>query len=102
MKTALIAGVGLGVLLGGFTSAAFGAKMEGTYIHTGGLMTVDIRSGGKAVVTMMGETTPCTYKVKGDKIVFDCRPDGELMDFLIHDDGSLTGPDFIGTLRKSK
>ena len=51
---------------------------------------------------MMGESMPCTYKVKGDKLNLDCRPNGETMDFTIHDDGSLTGPGFIGAMKKSK
>jgi hypothetical protein len=79
-----------------------GSKMEGTYTNTGGMVTLDLKSGGKATFTMMGETLPCSYKVKGDKVNLDCSPKGEKVDFMVHDDGSLTGPGFIGAMKKSK
>ncbi len=79
-----------------------GSKMEGTYTNTGGMMTLDLKSGGKATFTMMGESLPCTYKVKDSKVMLDCTPKGEKVDFIIHDDGSLTGPSFIGAMKKSK
>lgn len=79
-----------------------GSKMEGTYTNSGGMVTLDLKSGGKATFTMMGETIPCTYKVSGDKVNLDCAPKGEKVDFMIHDDGSLTGPSFIGSMKKSK
>ena len=79
-----------------------GSKMEGTYTNTAGIATLDLKSGGKATFTLMGETLPCSYKVKGDKINLDCSPKGEKVDFMIHDDGSLTGPGFIGAMKKSK
>jgi hypothetical protein len=102
MKTALIAAVGIGVVVGGFTIAAHGAKMEGTYTNTGGAVTMDLRSGGKANFTLMGENHACTYKVKGETLMLDCTPKGEKVDFTIHDDGSLSGPGFIGSMKKSK
>ena len=49
-----------------------GSKMEGTYSQAaGGMITLDLKSGGKATFTMMGESMPCTYKVKGDKLNLD-------------------------------
>jgi hypothetical protein len=78
-----------------------GANIEGTYTNTGGMVTLDLKSGGKANFTMMGETLPCNYKVSGDKVMLDCTPKGEKVDFMIHDDGSLTGPGFIGAMKKS-
>ena len=51
-----------------------GSKTEGTYTNTGGMVTLDLKSGGKATFTMMGETLPCSYKVKGDKVNLDCSP----------------------------
>jgi hypothetical protein len=100
MKTALRSFLGGVVLFIAFTTAACGSKMEGTY--TQGMITLDVKSGGKANFTMMGETYACTYKVKGDKLMLDCTPKGEKVDFIIHDDGSLTGPGFIGSMKKSK
>lgn len=77
-----------------------GSKVEGTYSN-GSMVTLDLKSGGKAMFTMMGETIPCTYKVKDNKVQLDCTPKGEKADFLIHDDGSLTGPGFIGHMTKA-
>ena len=78
-----------------------GSKMEGTYTNTGGMVTLDLKSGGKAIFTMMGESLPCAYKVKDNKVMLDCTPKGEKVDFMVHDDGSLTGPSFIGSMKKS-
>jgi hypothetical protein len=78
-----------------------GSKMEGTYTNAGGNVTLDLKSGGKAAFTMMGESVPCTYKVKDNKVMLDCTPKGEKVDFMVHDDGSLTGPGFIGAMKKS-
>jgi hypothetical protein len=78
------------------------SKMEGTYTNAGGNVTLDLKSGGKATLTLMGETTPCTYKVKDDKLLLDCTPKGEKVDFIIHGDGSISGPSFIGNMKKSK
>jgi hypothetical protein len=78
-----------------------GSKMDGTYTNTGGMVTLDLKSGGKATFTMMGESLPCTYKVKDDKVMLDCTPKGEKVDFMIHADGSLTGPGFVGAMKKS-
>ena len=78
-----------------------GSKAEGTYTNTGGMVTLDLKSGGKATFTMMGESLPCTYKVNGNKVNLDCTPKGEKVDFMIHDDGSLTGPGFVGAMKKS-
>ena len=79
-----------------------GSKMEGTYTNTGGMVTLDLKSGGKATFTMMGESIPCSYKVKDSKVMLDCTPKGEKVDFLIHGDGSVSGPGFIGNMKKSK
>ncbi len=103
MKTvsrSLIAGIAMSMA---FTSAACGSNMEGTYTQTAGApIALDLRSGGKAAFTLMGETFPCTYKVKGEKLLLDCTPKGEKIDFTIHDDGSLTGGPLMGVLKKSK
>ena len=82
------------------TIGGCGSKVEGTYSN-GSMVTLDLKSGGKAMFTMMGETIPCTYKVKDNKVQLDCTPKGEKAAFLIHDDGSLTGPGFIGNMKKS-
>ena len=94
----LIAAVTAGVaVIGGC-----GSKMEGTYTNTGGMVTLDLKSGGKAIFTMMGESMACTYKANDDKVLLDCTPKGEKVDFIIHGDGSIYGPGFIGSMKKSK
>lgn len=77
------------------------SKMEGTYMAPMGNVTLDLKPGGKANFSMMGETYPCTYKTSKDKLILDCRPTGETVEFLINSDGSLTGPGFIGSMKKS-
>jgi hypothetical protein len=79
-----------------------GSNMEGTYTNNGGMVTLDLKSGGKAIFTMMGESMACTYKANDDKVLLDCTPKGEKVDFIIHGDGSISGPGFIGNMKKSK
>jgi len=76
-----------------------GSKMEGTYSN--GQVTLDLRSGGKAIFTMLGESTECTYKADDSKVMLDCTPNGEKVEFMVHDDGSLNAPGIIGVLKKS-
>lgn len=79
------------------------SKLEGTYSQrAGGTVALDLRPGGKANFSMMGEDYPCTYKVDGKKLALDCSPKGEKVDFTIHDDGLLSGPSFVGVLKKSE
>lgn len=91
-------------LLFAFTSCGSRSKVEGTYSQGGGAgtITLDLKSDGKATFTMMGEDYACAYKIDGNKLALDCTPKGERVDLTIHDDGSLTGPSFIGVLKKSK
>ena len=67
-----------------------------------GNVVLDLKSGGKAIFTLMGESMPCKYSVKDEKLVLDCTPQGEKVDFVIHGDGSISGPGFIGSMKKSK
>ena len=78
-----------------------GSNTEGTYTSNMGNVVLDLKSGGKATFTLMGESMPCTYSVKGEKLMLDCTPKGEKVDFVIHGDGSISGPGFIGSMKKS-
>jgi hypothetical protein len=82
--------------------ASCGSKVEGTYSNANGSVMLELKSGGDANLTLMGETMPCTYKVDGSQVSVDCK--GDTTVFTIHDDGSLTGPpgSLIGALRKQK
>jgi hypothetical protein len=84
------------------TGSYSGSNMEGTYTSNMGNVVLDLKPGGKAMFTLMGESMPCKYNVKDEKLVLDCTPQGEKVDFVIHGDGSLSGPGFIGNMKKSK
>jgi hypothetical protein len=79
-----------------------GGGVEGTYTDPGGSMMLELKSGGKASMTFMGDTKQCTYTVSDKKIPVTCA--GDTMEFTLHDDGSLTGPPggFVPVLKKSK
>ena len=79
---------------------ACGGGLSGTYTNPTGLVTLDLRSGGKASLTMMGQNEECTYDVSGKNLTLTCGGDKTV--WGIHDDGSLTGPGFVGTLAKRK
>jgi hypothetical protein len=85
-----------------FLLVSCGSKVQGTYTDASGRVILELRSGGRAVLTFMGETAPCTYTVEGNKLTLACkaaegfilavpRNAGDTV-FTIHDDGSLTGP----------
>ncbi len=78
------------------------SKFEGTYSNANGSIILEVKSGGKASLTIMGETEECAYTVDGNQLTVDCK--GEKTVFARHDDESLTGPpgSMIGALRKSK
>jgi len=80
--------------------AACGSKIEGTYTNPSGVLTLDLRSGGKAQVTLYNESRDCTWKSDAKNVVVVCG--GDSLRFGIHDDGSLSGPFTMGILRKSK
>ncbi|MGH9746425.1 MAG: hypothetical protein ACRD59_10015 [Candidatus Acidiferrales bacterium] len=80
--------------------AGCGAGITGTYTNANGLVTLDLKSGGKAALSMMGENEQCTYDVAEKNLNLTCK--GEKTAWAIHDDGSITGPGFVGTLQKSK
>jgi hypothetical protein len=79
---------------------ACGSGLPGTYTSSNGLVTLDLKSGGKAALTLIGGNEDCTYDVDGRKLNLTCN--GEKTLWNIHDDGSLTGPGFVGSLSKKK
>ena len=85
----------------GISSAACGGALKGTYSN-GGTVILELRSGGKADLTAMGDLQHCTWKGNDKKVVLTCKDDS--IDFLRHDDGSLTGPpgSFMPVLKKEK
>jgi len=88
-----------GLILASLVNAACGT-LEGTYSNLGGNVMLELRSGGKADLTSSGEVEHCTWKSDSSKVTVTCK--GDSVDFARHDDGSLTGPSFVGVLKKSK
>lgn len=78
--------------------------VKGTYSDPNAAVVLELRSGGDAAITFMGETVDCTYSTSGKQVLLDCKPPAGKLTFNIHDDGSLTGPPggFMPTLRKQK
>jgi len=63
LKIALL--VSLTFIVPVMTSCSSKAKIEGTYSQSGsGTVALDLKSGGKATFTMMGDDYACIYKVK--------------------------------------
>lgn len=79
-----------------------GSKLQGHYSNVNGTVTLELESDGKASLTLMGESIPCTYRVDGSRVSIDCKGDTTL--FTIQSDGSLAGPpgSLIGALRKHR
>src|SRR5437016_5705411 len=73
---------------------------RGTYQNANGFAVLDLKSGGEATFSLMGDASPCTYQADGNKLTLNCKVGGELI-FTVNDDGSLTGPpgNFFGALR---
>ena len=88
------------LILLSIANVACGGKLEGTYTNVAGNVMLELRSGGKADLTLNGETQNCGWKSDSKKVTVTCS--GDSMDFGIHDDGSLTGPTMVGAMRKSK
>jgi hypothetical protein len=80
------------------------SSVKGTYSDPGASTVLELRSGGDAAITFMGETAACTYTTSGNQLMLDCKPPAGKVEFTIHDDGSLTGPPggFMPALRKQK
>lgn len=85
--------------------AACGSNMKGTYTDANGAVILELKSGGKANFTFMGDVEDCTYESSGKQLTLTCKGSpAPVTVFNIHDDGSLTGPPgtFMPPLRKEK
>lgn len=90
--------VGL-LLVPALTGCSSGVK--GTYTNTGGMVMLELDSGGKATFSLGGDIKTCTYSADAKAVVLTCGK-GESANFRINADGSLIGPGFIGVMKKSK
>ena len=78
---------------------------RGTYTDANGAVILELRSGGKASFTFMGDVEDCSYKSSDKQLTLTCKGSpAPVTVFNIHDDGSLTGPPgtFMPPLRKEK
>ena len=85
--------------------AGCGKSMTGTYTDVNGAVILELRSGGQASFTFMGDVENCTYESNAKQLTLTCKGSpAPVTDFNIHDDGSLTGPPgtFMPPLRKEK
>lgn len=88
-----------------FAATACRKSVEGTYSNANGSIILELKSGGNASFTVMGEVEPCSYTSDKDQITLDCKDEQTV--FTRHSDESLTGPSsgmfaMIGALKKSK
>jgi hypothetical protein len=69
-----------------------------------GSVLLELKSGGKANFTFMGNVAECTYSSSGQQLALNCAGDAGATVFNIHDDGTLTGPpgSFMPALNKKK
>lgn len=109
MKTTLIRSTTLCALSAG-TLVFYGCTscgssgMTGTYTDPEAAVLLELKSGGKANITFMGDVEDCTYSTSRPHLNLDCKGNAGHVVFTIHDDGSLTGPpgSYMPTLRKEK
>lgn len=80
------------------------SSMTGTYSDPMGSVLLELKSGGKANLTFMGQIADCTYTTASKQITLNCAGDATPTVFTVHDDGTLTGPpgSFMPSLRKQK
>lgn len=87
-----------------FLATACTSGPSGTYSDANGAVLLELKSGGKANITFMGDVADCTYSSSGSQLTLNCKGQAGTIVFTVHDDGSLTGPpgSFMPMLRKQK
>ena len=77
---------------------------KGVYSDANGAVILELRSGGKANFTFMGDVQDCSFNSSEKQLTLTCKGDASPTLFAIHDDGSLTGPpgSFMPPLRRQK
>ena len=80
------------------------SSMTGTYSDTMGSVILELKSGGKANFTFMGNVQDCSYESSGKQVTLSCKGEDSPITFTRHDDESLTGPPgtLMLPLRKQK
>jgi hypothetical protein len=86
----------------GYAITGCASGVQGTYTESGGNYKLELKSGGKASLTVARVTTPCTYNQSGPTITLTCEDYDDSIILTVHDDGSLTSPpgSLLPTLQK--
>jgi hypothetical protein len=73
-----------------------------TYQSAGGLLQIQFQSGGKATLSMGGQSTTCTYVEDSKSVTLTCQGDAGTLALTKTDSKTLTPPagNFIGPLTK--
>jgi hypothetical protein len=66
--------------------------VAGTYTDPSGSMVLELKSGGAATFSFMGQTAQCTYATSGNQVTVDCKGEAGKTVFTVQSDGSLAGP----------
>ena len=87
------------IALMGLALASCSKSIDGKYVGEGGGVTIEVK-GGKAIVTLAGESKSLDYSMDGDKITIQSPDKGDTPLVLTRmADGSLQGP--MGTLKRA-
>jgi hypothetical protein len=78
------------VFLSAFLASCGDAVSGHIYQNNGGVVQVEFRSGGKALVSAGTAVHRCSYSESGKSVSLVC--DGETTNFSVQDDGVLVGP----------
>lgn len=78
------------VFLSAFLCSCGGAVSGHIYRNNGGVVQVEFRPGGKALVSAGTVIHRCSYSESGKSVSLVCE--GEATNFSVQDDGALVGP----------
>lgn len=80
------------------------ASVQGTYVDQSGTWKLELKSGGKATFTFLGDANDCTYSTSGKQLTLNCKEPVGSSTVTVQDDGSLAGPpgSMIPVMRKQK
>ncbi|HMB94901.1 MAG TPA: hypothetical protein VKK61_02565 [Tepidisphaeraceae bacterium] len=84
--------------VGGLFISGCGKSVKGTYVNSETQMTIEIKSGGKASLTLAGMTHEADYTVDDNKLTI--KSPGDTTTFLINSDGSISSEDKTMTFKK--
>ncbi|HUK31765.1 MAG TPA: hypothetical protein VLV89_11670 [Candidatus Acidoferrum sp.] len=73
-----------------------------TYQSAGGILQIQFQSGGKATMSMGGQSAPCTYVEDSKSVTLTCQGGAGTLALTKTDSKTLTPPpgNFIGPLTK--